>query len=163
MFKHAVCIYRRSHAREQTSTRVRLKSSVCNFLSPEMRYPAYARPADQSRLVAVDGLHRVLRLGLEFRSSVLSLGLKPLNPLVEHRGKVLSCAFRLTAEGGPSAPPPLATAMYAREHGLLSHFLWSGRDSGGVRGVARAQGCPNNCCRELVLVIILTCGCVFTV
>ena len=52
--------------------------------------------------------------------------------------KGLPRVFRLTTEGGPSAPPPLAPAMYAREHGLPPHLPWSGRDSGGVRGVAGA-------------------------
>ena len=50
-------------------------------------------------------------------------------------GEGLPHAFRLTAESGPSALPPPATGMYAREHGLLPLFPWSGRDSGGVRGV----------------------------
>ena len=75
-------------------------------------------------------------------------------------GEGLPRGFRLTTEGGPDAPPALAPAMYAREHGLPPHLPWSGRDSGGMRGVA---GGVSTAAVESYFGHILACGGLFTV
>ena len=87
-------------------------------------------------------------------------GVKLLQKPLRHYPPQLACgeglphAFRLTAESGPSALPPPATGMYAREHGLLPHFPWPGRDLGGVCGVPpQTAAVVLSRCRELVLVI----------